>query len=135
MALSRDAILAADDIKTEEVQVPEWGGTVFIKGMTGEERDEFEALNQRNGEPNFLNLRARLLVRVIVNETGTRIFTDQDAVALGKKSSGALNRLWDVVGELNGTSDKAQEETEGKSGTDGTADGSDSPSSSPETSA
>ena len=43
MRLSRDDILKAEDLTTEEVDVPEWGGTVLVRGLTGRERDEFEA--------------------------------------------------------------------------------------------
>jgi len=121
MALSRDAILAASDIQTKEVDVPEWGGSVFIKGMTGAERDNFEAANQdSSGGQKLTNLRARFLVRCIVNENGTRIFVDQDAAALGKKSSAAINRLWEAAGELNGTGDAEQEAMEGNSETPAT---------------
>lgn len=123
MTLSRDAILGAVDIQTKEVDVPEWGGTVFIKGMTGAERDAFEATNQRNGEQNLTNVRARFLVRCIVNEEGTRIFADQDAAGLGKKSSAAISRLWDAAAELNGTSDEEQAAMEGNSETTPTEDG------------
>jgi hypothetical protein len=131
MALDREAILGVSDIKTIEVPVPEWGGSVFIKGLTGAQRDEFEASNRRNGEQNLTNIRARFLVRCIVNEAGTRIFADQDAAALGKKSSAAIDRLWDVATDLSGSSAKAQEEMEGNSETDGMEGGSGSPSSSP----
>lgn len=123
MTLSRDAILGAVDIQTKEVDVPEWGGAVFIKGMTGAERDAFEATNQRNGEQNLTNVRARFLVRCIVNEEGTRIFADQDAAGLGKKSSAAISRLWDAAAELNGTSDEEQAAMEGNSETAPTEDG------------
>lgn len=116
MTLSRDAILAAPDVQTREVDVPEWGGTVFIKGMTGAEQDAFEAANRRaDGEPNLTNVRARYLTRCIVNETGTRIFAEQDAAALGKKSSAAIQRLWAVASELNGTSDETRAAMEGNS--------------------
>ena len=136
MALSRDAILAMDDIKTVPVTVPEWNGeVVLIRGLTGAQRDEFEATNRRNGDMNLSNVRARFLVRCIVNEDGTRIFADQDAAALGKKSSAAIDRLWDVATELNGSSEKAEVEMEGNSETTGTEDGSGSSSPSPETSA
>lgn len=135
MALSRDAILAMDDIKTVPVTVPEWNGeVVLLRGLTGAQRDEFEATNRRNGDQNLNNIRARFLVRCIVNETGTRIFADQDAAALGKKSSAAIDRLWDVATDLNGSSEKAAEELEGNSETTGTEDGSASSSPSPETS-
>ena len=53
--LSRDTILQREDIKTEDVEVPEWGGTVRVRGMSGVERDAFEAgLIQQpatNGQP------------------------------------------------------------------------------------
>lgn len=135
MVMSRDEILGQDDIKTVPITVPEWGGkVVLLKGLSGTERDEFEATNRRNGETKLTNIRARFLVRCIVNENGTRIFADQDAAALGKKSSKAIDRLWDAAGELNGNSEQAVEETEGNSETDETEGGSDSPSSSPATS-
>ena len=41
--LTRDLILKADDIQTREVEVPEWGGTVLIRALTGTERDAYEA--------------------------------------------------------------------------------------------
>jgi hypothetical protein len=135
MALDRDAILAMDDIKIVPVTVPEWKNeVVHVRGLTGVERDDFEASNRRNGEQNLKNIRARFLVRCIVNENGTRMFADQDAAALGKKSSAAIDRLWDVATDLSGSSAKEQEETEGNSETDETEGGSDSPFSSPATS-
>ncbi len=35
MALTKDQIKQAKDTKTDEVEVPEWGGTVIIKTMQG----------------------------------------------------------------------------------------------------
>lgn len=124
MTLSRDAILGAVDIQTKEVHVPEWGDSVFIKGMSGAERDAFEAANQDgSGGQKLTNVRARFLVRCIVNENGTRIFRDEDAAALGKKSSAAISRLWEAAAELNGTSDEAQAVMEGNSETAPMEDG------------
>ena len=37
--LDKAAILTADDLGRREVAVPEWGGTVLIRGLTGAERD------------------------------------------------------------------------------------------------
>ena len=41
--LSKTAILAAQDLQTEDVEVPEWGGAVRVRSFTGRERDAFEA--------------------------------------------------------------------------------------------
>ena len=40
--LTRDAILSADDLRTESVDCPEWQGTVTIRELNGSERDSFE---------------------------------------------------------------------------------------------
>ena len=38
MSLTRHAILEAPDIETREVPVPEWGGTVYLRALTGAQR-------------------------------------------------------------------------------------------------
>ena len=101
--LDRDAILGADDLVTEVVEVPQWGGSVCIRSMTGTERDEFEQemLALGAGERSVENIRARLLVRVIVDEDGSPLFTPADVSVLGAKSASALDMLFDVAQRLN----------------------------------
>jgi hypothetical protein len=123
MTLSADAILAADDIVTEAVDCPEWGGKVLVKAMTGAERDSFEQSIRRNGQLDVTNARAKLLVRVLVTESGTRIFGDRDAPDLGKKSSLVINRLYEAAARLSGMSEEEEAVAEGNSGTDETEDG------------
>jgi len=76
--LSKDDILHAEDLRTEEVDVPEWGGTVLVRGLTGRERDEFEGsvLEQRGQKTvtNTANVRAKLAVKCVVDDTGQRVF-------------------------------------------------------------
>lgn len=129
--LSAADINAVQDAVSETVPVPEWGGEVIIKAMTGTERDEFEAEMWKSGKLDRRNYRSRFLVRVLVNESGTRIYTDAGAADLGKRNAAVIERLYDHAGRMSGLGDEVQEETEGNSGTDGTEGGSDSPSSSP----
>ena len=103
-SLTKDAILAAQDLKTENVLVPEWGGEVSVRTMTGTERDEIEAETLQSAgdiKTRYRNLRARVLVRVLVNEKGERLFGDSDIEALGGKSTAALDRLFAVAQRLN----------------------------------
>jgi len=117
--LSRDEILRAKDIETVEVDVPEWGGKVRMRGMTGTERDAFEAENfqvrGRNTKLNFENLRARLLVRCIVDNDGKPMFSKGDIDSLGNKSCAAIQRLFNVAQKLNGLSGEDIEELVGNS--------------------
>jgi hypothetical protein len=124
MALSRDGILAAVDIETEKVPVPEWHDDVIIRGLTGEERDAYEGSRRqiRNfGTPQQEailvqdNMRANLLVKCIVDEAGNRIFTDKDAGLLGMKNGKVLDRLFDIAARLSGLNDEEAEAIEGNS--------------------
>ena len=113
--LTRDAILAASDLPRELVEVPEWGGSVYVATMTGTERDAFEAaildLKRRGAaKVNLENVRAKLLVRVLVDEAGNRLFSDADAEVLGRKSAAALDRLWAVAQRLNAMTDRDVED-------------------------
>lgn len=100
--LNRDQILEAPDAKREEVQVPEWGGTVLIASMTGTARDAWEqSLVDKGGKVRMENVRARLVAYTAVDEHGNRIFTDADIEALGRKSAAALERCVKVAQKLN----------------------------------
>lgn len=103
--LTRDAILEGNDAFRQRVDVPEWGGHVFVKTMTGEERDTFEqSVIERNGSSvsrNLANFRAKLAARVIVDGQGNRLFQDADIVPLGRKSSVALDRVVTAAQRLN----------------------------------
>lgn len=117
--LTRDAILGASDIKTEDVKVPEWGGVVRVRGLTAGERDAFEAsmvsIRGQRVDPNFLNVRARLVMASVVNEDGQQMFTQSDIKKLSEKSASAMDRIYDVAQRLSGLSAEDIQELEGKS--------------------
>ena len=121
--LSRDAILQREDIVTEDVEVPEWGGTVRVRGMSGVERDKFEAgliaqpvANGRRRRPqeqqqtNMENIRAKLCSWCCVDEQGGRLFAESDVQALGGKSAAALARIFDVATRLSGITEEDVDE-------------------------
>lgn len=109
--LDKAAILAAQDFKTKEVDVPEWGGSLHLRGLSSKERDRMEAEVAQTQD--LQNFRARLVVMSIVDGDGKRLFTDKDATALGEKSSVVINRLFDEVRDLSGMSDEALGVVEG----------------------
>ena len=124
MLLNREAILTANDIEKREVYIPEWGGSVYVRGMTGRERDQFEAgivkQKGRNTEINMKNARAKLVVLCTVDENGKRIFGDADIALLADKSAKALDRIFSVAQELSGISkDDMEELTKNSDETDG----------------
>ena len=99
--LSKDAILAADDLPRETVNVPEWGGEVLVRSMSGTDRDAFEAsLIEKDGR--MENVRARLVALTLCDAQGDRLFDDSEIVTLGRKSARALDRVFSVAQRLNG---------------------------------
>jgi len=116
MALSKQQILAAVDLPIEEVEVPEWGGYVYVRGLNGEERDAFELsiIDQKNkGKVNLENIRAKLCALTLCDDKGERLFTDKEVFALSKKSGSVLGRLFLVAQRLSGLSENdVQEMTE-----------------------
>ena len=115
MRLSRSDILKAEDLPTEEVAVPEWGGSVLVRGLTGRERDLFEvSMAKREGKqmvPDVNNVRAKLVAWCCVDDDGEFVFDQAgDVEALGEKSGAALNRVYEVAARLSGLSDEDVEE-------------------------
>ena len=104
-ALDRAAILSAQDLTLTPVEVPEWGGVVMVRPMTGKDRDEFESvmmLNEKQGLGVAYGLRARIVALVACDENGARLFELADVEALGAKNFFALDRIVDVAQKLNG---------------------------------
>lgn len=114
--LNKDAIKSSADLKSEVLAVPEWGGEVKVRGMTGTERDAFEASmfvgDGKERKMNLDNMRARIVVLCCVDENGDRIFENGDVGWLGNKSGSALDRVYDVARRLSGMTEKDVKELE-----------------------
>lgn len=110
--LSRDDILKASDIKIEAVKA--WGGTVYVKGMTGAERDKFESsivtMRGTVQSVNLVNVRAKLCVLTLCDKAGVRLFSDDDLPLLADKSADELQKVFVVAQKLSGITQADVEE-------------------------
>lgn len=113
--LTRDEIRNVRDLPEEVVAVPEWGGEVTVRGMTGKARDQFErwmvdfkslGKNGKGGlgmeDVDMRNVRAKVVVLTCVGEDGELIFDEKDLGWLGEKSGVALDRVAGVGMRLSG---------------------------------
>lgn len=108
---TREAILAVDDLVRELVQIPEWKLSVWVRALSGLERDRYEGAmvayrKNRQGVPEIDhvvadNMRARLVAMSCVDDDGARLFTDADVLALGMKNATPLSRICDVAQRLS----------------------------------
>lgn len=113
MTTLREQILAAADLPREKVQTDEWAPFgvpfVFVQGLSAKERDEWElSLTVRSSgggrvlNPQMKQYRAPFCARVIVDENGKRIFSDDDVKELAGKSAVVLDRIFDEGRRLSG---------------------------------
>ncbi|PWJ07916.1 hypothetical protein DKG34_10960 [Streptomyces sp. NWU49] len=121
--LSKEQITAADDRQWEDVDVPEWGGTVRLLGMSGTERNAYQAslvVLGPNGSVQRMNMQdqlAKLLAKCLVGEDFERLFSDKEVKALGAKNGAVLERLGKIAQRLSGLRKEDMEAAEGKSET------------------
>lgn len=119
--LNKDQITAADDRAWEDVPVPEWGGEVRLTGLSGTERNAYQAslvVLGPNGAVQRVNLAdqtARLLAKSLVDENFERLYTDKEVKDLGAKSGAVLQRLFEVAQRLSGLRKEDVESAEGNS--------------------
>jgi len=120
--LTKATILAADDISLEMVEVPEWGGHLYVRTMDGTARDEYdqeqyEAMTKaREANPDgdtLPNMRARMVASCACDKDSNLLFSMADVVVLAAKSGTALDRVWDVCRRLNRLSAEDIEELAG----------------------
>ena len=112
--LNRQSILEAADLATEDVKVPEWGGSVRVKSMTGLERSSWAKLCEGDdGSFDVKRYPASLVVACCVDEQGAPIFAAADMPALMAKHGGAIQRVQAVAERLNGLGGEAREAAKG----------------------
>jgi hypothetical protein len=102
--LTREAIAKADDLPREKVKTPEWGkdSYVFVRTMSGDQRDDFEASFAGDAKS---NLRGRLAALTVCDDEGNLLFAGSDgAELLGGKSARVLDRIFAVAIRLNAIS-------------------------------
>ncbi len=118
-ALTAEQIFQADDLTNERVEVPEWGGYVIVRTMTGVEKDRFQmaTLTQHKGKivtdlKRMKHFRTRAVSLCAANDKGERIFTEAQVEKLAKKSAVALDRVYSVASRLNGLAEDSGGEAE-----------------------
>lgn len=101
MPLDRKQILDANDLNLLEVNVPEWGGSVYIRVMTVGERDAYEREWIGKRDTGVDNFRTKFLQRVLCDQAGELLFTPDDLTSLAKKPANIMCPLWEKAMQHN----------------------------------
>ena len=110
MALTLQEIIAAQDRTPVEVEVPEWGGAVYVVGMSGDDRDRFDSTwgaklsaSNEDGPIDMAGLRALVVSKTLCDADGVLLLKRESEVTqLGRKSSAALDKIFSLACKLSG---------------------------------
>lgn len=115
LRLRKDQILAVSP-KLEEVEVPEWGGSVFIRPITLAEQARLADFGVRFEKASFTdrmrNITLRLVQWAVTDADGWPLFDEGDFEALMNKSASALLRLQDAILRFSGLTEESRKELE-----------------------
>lgn len=127
-ALTKEQILGLDEKQVRLVEIPEMGISVYVRAISGGERDQFESeiVDQRTWKPtrNSMNgFRGKAASYFLSDAEGNRLFDKpNDWQKLSQKPASFLDRVLDAGKELNHMSDTSLEEAEKNSGNGQNAD-------------
>lgn len=123
MALDRDAIIVAKDIPISTIQIPEWGGEVFVRRQNVRERDFlipitdgyldikppkkegetpiFKVKEGEEAEKAYAKHRLFTVGFALCDENGDRLFNDDEIESvLGAKSPVIIERIYRELGNV-----------------------------------
>jgi hypothetical protein len=108
--LSVADILAANDIREEDVEVPEWGGSVRIRGFTKQRQQELRqmATDPKNGQVDAGRLELQIFIHGVIDPQ----FAPIQMTELRGKSAGAIDRVLQRIMDISGMTREAIVEAE-----------------------
>ncbi len=114
----REQFLKAADLQRGTVDVPEWGGHVTVREMTGPERDAFQLEAIEADGAGGLRVvpkqdNARVVCMCVIDpDSGNALFTEDDLPAVRRKSGQVLERIAGRVLELSGLKGDSKKNSE-----------------------
>lgn len=117
--LSKNAIEAACDRRTIEVEVPEWGGMVRLVAPCAGDSERYQFKHRaslertQSGEVAGGIVTSELVCMCLCDDEGKRMFADAEVAEFARTHSGlVVERLWKQCLDLCGLSERAQKDAE-----------------------
>lgn len=120
--LGRDALMKTDHFEREKVMLDDEGNYVFVRQMSGRERDNFEqslfkiTIDKGGNEvrqQNTQDFRAKLAIQVICDSNGNNLLNEDDIRYISTHwSAYKLEKVAEVAQRINKIGQKDREELE-----------------------
>lgn len=123
MLLTKELIVSIKDHAFSEVDVPEWGGAVRVRSMTGKEREELRTKGESS--PSW---DAMVCAFGLIDEAGNNLFSVAETAVLANKHPLILERIAREIMKLSTmTAEARAEEAKKRTATQISGGGSSSP--------
>lgn len=116
--LNKQDILQARDVIKEMLEVPEWGGAIYVRSISAAERGLIEEGAAKFKESKGKNdtfartFTVKMVSMAVCDENGQRLFEDKDIALLQQKNAAVISRIAEVAQRLSGFSKQDLEELE-----------------------
>jgi hypothetical protein len=106
--LTKQDIIQAKDSVLEKIEVPEWGGSVYMRSITAAERGQIEASAARFRESKGKDevfartFTVKIVAMALCDEAGARLFSDEEVSKLAQKNAKVVAKLSEVAQHLSG---------------------------------
>ena len=111
--LTAAEIFAAADSKPLPVDVPEWGGRVYVRVFNLDDRAEWHALAGEADEVTRADMAVNLVAVAACDANGVRMFSADDRPLLRGKAGSAIERIALAAARLNRLTDSAAKDAAG----------------------
>lgn len=112
--LSKQQVLKAK-LRTEEFDVPEWGGSILLGEWPADRTADIMAMFQDAGDQAAVVMDPALMAKLFVMGCIDPEFSEEDLAALRKTSGAVMMRAAQRIMELNGLTERALDDARGKS--------------------
>lgn len=99
-ALTAADILGASRPAPSPVDVPEWGGVVFVRHLSAGEADDLEFALGKDAQDDH-NFRGRVIAACACDEKGNALFGEAQAGELANLGAAPAGRVYDEALRLN----------------------------------
>ena len=101
--LNREQLLSKKKFTVKPVSLPDSEEVVYVRVMSGTERDRWEECQV---ERKFTNFRSRFVVATLCNAEGTRLCTEADVDAVGELPMDVLDPIFEEARSINKLGDE-----------------------------
>lgn len=88
-------------LKIKKYATPVWGGGVYLKQLSGADRDMIDKVGIESGDQ-YKDLRARYIVYSVCDEKGVLLFKHEDIPMITKMDGGITTALFKEITKISG---------------------------------